>query len=314
MKDMNPQLRQSEDSKGRLTPAVNAVNVLKKRDDLEGLDRDVPHSVLCKKAEKLSAAVYLVTGFLSDNEPMKWQIRESSLKILSDTNLMRDKTLPDRTQHAASLNIEIGRIFSLFEISVMAGFVSDMNFAVLREEYHSIIDAVSRYKIGEPQGRYIFAREFFSGAAGSSDAPTVDLNPEEVNQENLSKGHEVKDGIQDLPTGREEIKTQNNVVSGNENSPKKESVGASDTAENLSVTSAPRMSRQVPRREIILQLIKGRGTNGELSIKDIVGHVPECGEKTVQRELGALVAEGVLKKTGDRRWSRYSLIKPETIA
>jgi hypothetical protein len=32
-----------------------------------------------------------------------------------------------------------------------------------------------------------------------------------------------------------------------------------------------------------------------------------CGEKTLQRELASLVKEGVLKKTGSKRWSRYSV-------
>ncbi len=55
---------------------------------------------------------------------------------------------------------------------------------------------------------------------------------------------------------------------------------------------------------ILLSIKKGQ----ELTIKDIAVSVTGCSEKTIQRELLALVAKGVLKKKGERRWSRYSLV------
>jgi len=58
------------------------------------------------------------------------------------------------------------------------------------------------------------------------------------------------------------------------------------------------------RRARIQKLIKD---NREVTIKDITTYFPELSEKTIQRELVALVSEGVLKKFGERRWSRYTL-------
>ena len=58
------------------------------------------------------------------------------------------------------------------------------------------------------------------------------------------------------------------------------------------------------RRDAILKLFK---KGQELMIKDISLNVRGCSEKTIQRELLALVAGGVLNKRGERRWSRYSL-------
>ena len=42
-------------------------------------------------------------------------------------------------------------------------------------------------------------------------------------------------------------------------------------------------------------------------IKEVSNIVPDVSEKTIQRELLNLVSEGVLKKTGEKRWSKYSL-------
>jgi hypothetical protein len=42
-------------------------------------------------------------------------------------------------------------------------------------------------------------------------------------------------------------------------------------------------------------------------IKDVSPLVTGCSEKTIQRELSAMVRSGILKKVGEKRWSRYSL-------
>ena len=58
------------------------------------------------------------------------------------------------------------------------------------------------------------------------------------------------------------------------------------------------------RRESVLSVIKNKGV---ASIKDISTVVLDISEKTIQRELAALVAAGTLIKEGERRWSTYSL-------
>jgi predicted HTH transcriptional regulator len=60
------------------------------------------------------------------------------------------------------------------------------------------------------------------------------------------------------------------------------------------------------RKTSILNFIK---QNKEAQIKDILTHIGDCSEKTIQRELNELIKDGVLKKEGDRRWSKYSLLK-----
>lgn len=59
------------------------------------------------------------------------------------------------------------------------------------------------------------------------------------------------------------------------------------------------------RQNIIIGLLKKKKV---LTIKDIAQTIRDCSEKTIQRELSALIVSGVLKKTGERRWSKYSLV------
>lgn len=58
------------------------------------------------------------------------------------------------------------------------------------------------------------------------------------------------------------------------------------------------------RKNTILDFIKG---HNDVSIKDIVPNIIGCSEKTIQRELIQLINVGKIKKTGERRWSKYSL-------
>lgn len=66
----------------------------------------------------------------------------------------------------------------------------------------------------------------------------------------------------------------------------------------------PKITLNTDRREKILTFIK---QNGDASIRDIAKFIPGVSSKTVQRELVDLVQAGQLKKTGERRWSRYNV-------
>jgi hypothetical protein len=45
----------------------------------------------------------------------------------------------------------------------------------------------------------------------------------------------------------------------------------------------------------------------EATIKDISEIITDVSEKTIQRELNAMIEENVVKRQGERRWSKYSL-------
>jgi DNA-binding transcriptional ArsR family regulator len=58
------------------------------------------------------------------------------------------------------------------------------------------------------------------------------------------------------------------------------------------------------RKGLILSVIKNKN---RVSIKDISMMVRGVSEKTIQRELSVLIDSGLVIKTGERRWSTYSL-------
>lgn len=68
--------------------------------------------------------------------------------------------------------------------------------------------------------------------------------------------------------------------------------------------SSVETNRKVDRKTAIVEVLKNRSN---LTVKDVAQVVTGCSEKTIQRELIELVEKGVVKREGERRWSRYSL-------
>ncbi len=61
---------------------------------------------------------------------------------------------------------------------------------------------------------------------------------------------------------------------------------------------------QSGRAAVILDVLKKQKT---ASIKALAAVITDCSEKTIQRELGYLIEQGLVRKSGERRWSVYSL-------
>lgn len=49
------------------------------------------------------------------------------------------------------------------------------------------------------------------------------------------------------------------------------------------------------------------GAKGEATIKDISEIITDVSEKTIQRELNAMIDENLVQRQGERRWSKYLL-------
>lgn len=76
------------------------------------------------------------------------------------------------------------------------------------------------------------------------------------------------------------------------------------------VATAPTAATATPpaaggdRRARILTVIEAKG---EVSIKDIAAIITDVSEKTIQRELNTMIEDSLIKRVGERRWSKYML-------
>jgi DNA-binding transcriptional ArsR family regulator len=63
-------------------------------------------------------------------------------------------------------------------------------------------------------------------------------------------------------------------------------------------------AKKSSRRDAVLDVLRAKGP---LYIKDISTVIRDVSEKTIQRELATLVAEGLVTRSGERRWTSYAL-------
>jgi len=89
-------------------------------------------SFIQNKSHRLTSALYLVTSFIIDKEPLKWAIRRQVLII--NTSIRQGISLY-KTDKVVS---GIDSLLSLCEVSQGAGYISDMNFLVFKKEFLAI--------------------------------------------------------------------------------------------------------------------------------------------------------------------------------
>jgi predicted transcriptional regulator len=138
-----------------------------------------------------------------------------------------------------------------------------------------------------------------SGLLSSMNADLITKETHFLLQE-VAAYEEPRLALDDVPTLADIAKKTTRKISSNTGS---ESKGSLQKASAISTRPEEVKGHLKDRREAILSVMD---TKKQASIKDIARMVRGVSEKTVQRELAALVSEGVLAKQGERRWSTYS--------
>jgi len=188
------------------------------------------------KGHKIVAAIYLVTKYMSENDPLARSLREHAVLLVGATSTARDA-------HARQL-------IRLLEAAVLAGLVSEKNNSIISYEVerHARIDDI-----------------------GDQFSPLFQEEPMLI-QKDIKKTYQPH-----IMSFKPQIK------------------------DNIS-SKIIFNERKSNRNEKIVSFMKEKKS---ATIKDISVLFPDTSEKTIQRELGALVQSGALTKRGNKRWSVY---------
>ncbi len=227
-----------------------------------------------KKTEKITAALYLVSGLLKDAEPMKWELRDHGMELMSSSFMASSNVPGDKNAVIQSLFTAALETISLLNVARISGMISDMNHSLLVSEIDNIV-AMLRDRLAESaeNAGYVLSENFFKTPdMFATGFRTGGIRGRE--QEVGNKGQDSRLRTQDL--------------------------GKTSSQQGHSSTQVKKSQRQ----EMIVAVLKGQSN---LTIKDFSKVIKDCSEKTIQRELIDLLKLGVIKKEGERRWSRYSL-------
>lgn len=220
-----------------------------------------------KKTEKITAALYLVSGLLKDDEPIKWELRDRGIDLLSSSFTASSSMPGDKNVVIQSLFTAALETLSLLNVARISNLISEMNHRLLVREIDNIVGMLrDRLAMSAEKAGYVLSDAFFK---------TPDL---------FTSGFK-----QDTRSGRQELTHPGSDHSGEERYAK---------------SQGGVMRKKTDRQQTILNVLKGQS---HLTIKDFSKVIKDCSEKTIQRELLDLVEKGIVVKEGERRWSRYSL-------
>ncbi|MBI3019909.1 MAG: DeoR family transcriptional regulator [Parcubacteria group bacterium] len=237
--------------------------------------------IIFKKSEKLATAIHMLTDFFDDKESLKWRLREESVLFLSFVNSFVHN--PGIRISPSGIESRLQGVLSLLELGRNTRLISPMNFSILKEEYRIVAGALYRgLESKDGSSDFEFPERFFSGETESST---------------MSHGGKTRDNVLLKDKNIFDNENEKDMVGDISNSTK-----TSDLYGDYSNTY-----KKGFRRESILKILRMKG---DITIKDISYLVKGVSEKTIQRELISLINEGIVRKEGKRRWSRY-LLKSE---
>ena len=246
-------------------------------------------SLSYKKTNKLITALYMVTDIIDITEPIRTKLRFLGAEIISDINALN---YSKRTDITINITKKITEIITFLDIVHALAMVSAMNSSILKKEFIEL-----KRSLEEGNNNSVWLEEFLMKDMPADPTQTQNKNPVRLGVQNSGSLMKV---LKDMDvSNRNTMSDRLSFMSDNKNTVQKNV---------LNKRSETDMVKKERRFEIV-NIIKMN--NGQATITDIKnsakGVLKTCGEKTLQRELVAMVADGVLKKEGDKRWSKYKL-------
>jgi len=270
------------------------------RADAQGVSIIISHS----KTQKLVTALYMVTDIIDRDEPLRNKLRTLGVEILSDIHVIQQ----NNTGNTMSLICnKISEVMSFLGIASDINIISEMNCNILRKEFAELNQSIKEsINNNETHNKQIDLSEFFTTPSIENTRTEDRFLPQNFSQEN-SKGHPRSNSI-GVQKGSTLLSALSRV--GVHARP----IGNHDTKPaHLTADVFDALKKQ--RQDSIINIIKT--ISGGATIKDIkdkvrvnpsqAGTLASTSEKTLQRELVSMVKNGVLERTGEKRWSKYFL-------
>ncbi|KKU59574.1 MAG: hypothetical protein UX81_C0008G0024 [Parcubacteria group bacterium GW2011_GWA2_47_12] len=254
---------------------------------------------LVKKVENFVRAIYLITNFLSDSEPLKWRLRTTATELIDKLmSFIRSEVNQTNTRlYKVNFLGCLSELVSLLNVGEEGGVVSEANAELLKREIQSFFP--------------IFNEKIF--VMRKDDIENLPI----VNNKSAPFRHKPARGRPRLQRHLSVMNNKNISVSPIHGFGKEINVLYKDKGHNKIGTKHKissvrkdlyiRSERRRERQKTITDILKDKK---KLTIRELLSFIKNCGEKTLQRDLYELSDKGVLKKEGEKRWSAYSFVQP----
>lgn len=271
------------------------VNILKDMSNTESSKKVI------NKTKNIVSATILIMSVNEDvrnTNLVRERTIETALNLLDTAQRIRTLTPVYKSQFIVDTKNQVDTLLDYLQIGYSVGAISRMNVDILAKELHALVDAVTiatNITLMQNDGAHIeIPDSFFNDMlANGADQPK---NEQQQQNQNI----ESKTGSPD--------QSQVNKVKPSQNLSDKNVLNKTNTNQPKFYIS--NTDKRQNRKEVILGFITEKRLEGNsegVMLKDILFKLKDISEKTLQRELSALVAKGVLKKIGEKRWSRYAI-------
>lgn len=234
---------------------------------------------VAKKTEKIVTAIYMVTSFISEDDPLHVQIRGNAVTLLADVFSCMEASVVHKTNTLFQSIVMIEQLISLFDVARQMGMISEMNAIIIRKELMGLQNVlhteIHQNSVGQTQeephtqiDQHSFLSELLAGDITPQQKTVNDINDTTMS---------FKDNV---------VYKQNTVS--DKGIPKRQ--------------TKPERGEASKRRDQILDIFK---TKKSISMKDLATRITNCTEKTLQRDLSLLIDQGHIEKKGSKRWSTY---------
>lgn len=224
-----------------------------------------------RRAERITAALYILTRHVSDREPLRSHARNISHALLQDVmGLKSGFRTEGEPENITGIHARVRETISIAQLLSVAGYCSKENTDMLTralEELSQFIEVASTTALSE---RIIFTKE--------------DLLIDQTIRTGTARSQVTTTKGQDAPSTHGTVRKDTQTLK-----------GQNKVADNFS-----------SRKSAILEVLKD---GKKMGIKDIASFVIGCSEKTIQRELATLVLDKLIHREGEKRWSRYFIAR-----
>lgn len=237
-----------DDSKNDPNKALGNLSIF---DNFLNLFSNNYHVFIVRKSERLASALYVITGFMPTEEPIRSRLRVCALEVITHSANPYDLA----ENGAKKFESRCAEIVTILQTAHYSGLISEMNAKLVGEEYVSL-------------------------------AAFVITNSSKISE----RGH-----LLEKVSVSEPKSVSSSIRHGDK-------ATVSGSTKNKRTNTVKEKDSGSYRKNLILGLFDKKEL---ISIKDAVSLMNGVSEKTIQRDILSLVSDGVLSKTGSRRWTTY---------
>ncbi len=273
-------------------------------DNLSPFEKDKTFFFCYKKLNKLLKAIIILTKDNKDEFLIKDTVG-AAISIV-DNNI---KFFIGGSEFYRNLVIEkMLMIFSQIEALSINDFISTNNAQILISEYGSVANIVSKADVlshknsREKELKNEYFNEVSLGNLESKIKESLERNERPIES--------IKDSIKDINLSyKHDFNNEFRKISLNKSyaNKKDKNQKTSESSNSRVVSKLKNQNKEKDTSERTKSILNIIRDNKSVTIKDVSNIVSDISEKTIQRELSSLVISGVLRREGERRWSRYSL-------